>query len=384
MRPFGRPLFHPRNLAAVLVGLVLAIPVRDLFFPYGFRPTGEPVEILIPRGRNVDDIAEQLEREGLIRSPFGFALLARATGVDRALKAGQYQFRRGEPVLAILNRLTRGMSGLDLVTLHEGLTFRDAARVMERRGILRSTEAFVAACVDTALLRELEVPGPTVEGYLFPSSYAFLPNTEPATVVRRMVAETRRVLAAELAADSPIAHELTPHEVLTLASIVEAEAARADERERIAAVYLNRLRRGMRLQADPTVAYALGGYRSRIFYSDLLVDSPYNTYRNYGLPPGPIGNPGRGAVHAVLHPMPGSRELFFVARGDGTHVFSETGEAHEAARLEIQQARATRERAARAAEAESVFSRLLLPAERAGLEEPLVEDEKQAGPEGDR
>ena len=147
------------------------------------------------------------------------------------------------------------------------------------------------------------------------------------------MAETQRTLEQEFARGTPVSHELTPHEVLTLASIVEAEAARPEERERISAVYLNRLRKGMRLQADPTVAYALGGYRARLFYSDLRVESPYNTYRNYGLPPGPIGNPGRAAIHAVLNPLPGSKELFFVARGDGTHIFSETGEEHETARL---------------------------------------------------
>ena len=373
MQLFVRPLLHPRNLAGVVALALLLLLCRDLFFPFGFRPSGPPIEILIPRGRSLDDIAEQLQREGLIQSPFGFLLLARATGVDRVLKAGQYQFRRGEPVLAILNRLTRGMSGLDLLGIPEGLTFRDVARVLVRRGIIDSEAPFLSACVDTALLAELEIPAPTVEGYLFPSSYAFLPGTTPATVVRRMVAETRRVLAEEFASDSPMILEYTPHEILTLASIVEAEAARAEERERIAAVYLNRLRRGMRLQADPTVAYALGGYRPRIFYSDLRVDSPYNTYRNEGLPPGPIGNPGRAAVHAVLHPLPGSRELFFVSRGDGTHIFNETGEAHEAARINIQAARDARLRASAAAEAESTFSRLLLPAERAGLEAPLVD-----------
>jgi UPF0755 protein len=189
-----------------------------------------------------------------------------------------------------------------------------------------------------------------------------------------MVAETRRVLDEEFARGTPVSHELTPHEVLTLASIVEAEAARAHERERIAAVYLNRLRSGMRLQADPTVAYALGGHRSRLFYSDLRVESPYNTYRHHGLPPGPIGNPGRAAIRAVLSPLPGSKELFFVARGDGTHIFNETGAAHESARRAIKAERQARARERQLAEAtaiaESTVARLQLPAERAGLIEP--------------
>jgi UPF0755 protein len=244
---------------------------------------------------------------------------------------------------------------------------RDIARLLEARlGV--PADSFYAACADTALLRELGVPAPTPEGYLFPSSYAFLPETPAAAIVRRMAGETRRVLAAELAGGSPVAHELTPHEILTLASIVEAEAARPEERERIAAVYLNRLRKGIRLQADPTVAYALGGYRERLYYKDLGVESPYNTYRNAGLPPGPIGNPGRASIHAVLTPLPGSRELFFVSRGDGTHVFSETGEAHEAARLAIRAARATA--AGAESTADSTAALLNLPAQRAGLGPP--------------
>jgi UPF0755 protein len=331
--------FRPQNLAALLALVALALVARDLFFPVGFRPDKQPTEILVPQGASVDSIASELRSHGLIKSPFAFGLLARLTGVDRTLKAGQYRLHRGESVLAILRTLSRGMSGEDLVTIPEGLTLKDIGRVYERTlGV--PGDSFVTVCSDTAVLHSLGVPAPTLEGYLFPSSYAFLPGTPPEVIVRRMVGETRHVLDAELAGGSPVAAELNPHQILTMASIVEAEAARPEERERIAAVYLNRLRKGMRLQADPTVAYALGGYRERLYYSDLRVDSPYNTYRNAGLPPGPIGNPGRAAIHAVLWPTPDSHELFFVARGDGSHIFNVSAEAHEAARLAIKAARA--------------------------------------------
>lgn len=356
--------FAPRSLAAALALAVACLAAKDLFFPMGFRKDPEPTVVVLPRGGNVDDIARELQDRGLIKSSFSFALLARLTGVDRRLMAGQYRFHRGQSVLAILNKLASGMSGQDLVAIPEGLTQRDIARVFERQlGV--PADSFLVACTDTALLSELHVPAPSLEGYLFPASYAFLPGTPPATIVRRMVSETRRVLDEELAGGSPVAHELTPHQVLTLASIVEAEAARPDERQRIAAVYLNRMRRGMRLQADPTVAYALGGYRERLYYSDLRVDSPYNTYRNAGLPPGPIGNPGRASIHAALFPQPGSRELFFVARGDGTHIFSQTGEAHEAARLAIREARTVS--APTDSGVDSTAAVLNLPARRAGL-----------------
>ena len=364
-------LFHPANLALVLAVVVLGLVARDLFYPLGFQSEEEVTVVVIPKGAKVDDIAGQLEERGLIKSPFAFALLARATGVDRNLQAGQYHLHRGESVLSILRKLNRGMTGLNLINIPEGLTFVDVGRLLEREEMIEDAGEFIELCADTALMNQLEVPGPTMEGYLFPSSYDMLPATPAEVILRRMAAETRRVLDEEFARGTPVSHELTPHEVLTLASIVEAEAARAGERKRIATVYLNRLRKGMRLQADPTVAYALGGYRARLFYSDLRVESPYNTYRNHGLPPGPIGNPGRAAIRAVLSPLPGSKELFFVARGDGTHIFNETGEAHESARRAIKARRRTAARELRqaeaTAEADSTAAHLQLPAERAGL-----------------
>ena len=357
--------FRPRNLAALLALAALAVVARDLFFPVGFRPDKAPTIVLVAPGASVDSIASELRARGLIKSPFAFGLLARLSGVDRSLKAGQYQLHRGESMLSILHTLSRGMSGEDLVTIPEGLALRDIALVFDRRlGV--PADSFLAVSADTAMLASVGVPAPTLEGYLFPSSYAFLPGTPAEVIVRRMVGETRKVLEEELAGGSPVAAELTPHQILTLASIVEAEAARPDERQRIAAVYLNRLRKGMRLQADPTVAYALGGYRERLYYSDLRVESPYNTYRNQGLPPGPIGNPGRAAIRAVLWPTPDSRELFFVARGDGSHIFNESAAAHEAARVALH---ATRDQAADAP-AESLASVLHLPACRVSAKAP--------------
>src|SRR5207244_4106659 len=152
------------------------------------------------------------------------------------------------------------------------------------------------AVADTSLLREFGVHASTLEGYLFPDTYEILPGTSARTIVRMMAGKAREVLDREMARGGPIALELNRHEILTLASIVEAEARLPSERPRIAAVYLNRLRRKMLLQADPTVAYALGGHRERIYFSDLKVQSPYNTYLNRGLPPGPIGNPGRASI----------------------------------------------------------------------------------------
>jgi UPF0755 protein len=320
--------------------LVLLFVTRDVFFPSGFQRTKETREILVRPGARIDEIAQELVQAGLLKSPLAFSILARASGVDRQLKAGQYRFVKGESVLSMLTALVRGSALQELVTIPEGKTAREIAALLETRlGI--DPDAFLAAVNDSALVREFAGPrAETLEGYLFPDTYAFLPTTTPLTIVRTMASQTRRTLTQALARGGPIALELTPHEILTLASIVEAEAMLSRERPRIAAVYLNRLRQGVLLQADPTVAYALGGVRRRLFYSDLRVASPYNTYLNRGLPPGPIGNPGRSSIEAVLNPSPGSRELFFVAKGDGSHIFSETGEQHMSAVAGVRAARA--------------------------------------------
>ncbi|MGH7724641.1 MAG: endolytic transglycosylase MltG [Candidatus Eiseniibacteriota bacterium] len=331
--------FRPRQLLYVIVPLVLLFVARDVFFPSGFTRSKEVRTVFVRPGATIDEIARDLVQAELLKSPFAFSILARLTGTDRKLKAGQYAFHRGDSVLAILTGLVRGMGGQDLLTVPEGRTARDIADLLfERLGT--DPELFLAAVADSALRAEFNAPGATLEGYLFPDTYAFLPTTSPTVIVRTMAGKARRVLDEELARGGPIALELTPHEILTLASIVEAEAMVAAERPRIAAVYLNRLRRGMLLQADPTVAYALGGHRMRIYYSDLRVQSPYNTYLHPGLPPGPIGNPGRSSLQAVLNPTPGSRELFFVARGNGTHIFTETGEAHLKAVAQVRASRA--------------------------------------------
>ena len=335
-----RGRFHPRQLVWLLGLVVVFFVARDVFFPSGFQRTKETREILVRPGAKIDEIAKDLVQAGLLKSPLAFSILARATGTDRQLKAGQYRFVKGQSVLSILTVLVRGSALQELVTIPEGKTAKEIAALLEARlGI--DSSAFLAAVADSGLVAEFAAPGATtLEGYLFPETYAFLPTTTPLTIVRTMAAQTRRTLNEELARGGPIAVELTPHEILTLASIVEAEAMLSRERPRIAAVYLNRLRQGILLQADPTVAYALGGVRRRLFYSDLRVQSPYNTYLNRGLPPGPIGNPGRSSIEAVLNPAPGSRELFFVAKGDGSHLFSETGEQHMRTVASIRAARA--------------------------------------------
>jgi UPF0755 protein len=195
-----------------------------------------------------------------------------------------------------------------------------------------------AACVsDSQYVREMGLDGPSFEGYLFPDTYYIATGTDPRRVISRMVANFRNHAPKDMEVRAA-RMGLTSHEILTLASIVQWETFQPSEAPLIASVYLNRLKKGMPLQADPTVSYALGKGPARLYYSDLQVDSPYNTYRNPGLPPGPIDNPGVPAIQATLNPAT-TNYLFFVARGDGTHSFSVSFTDHLTAKQQLDKLR---------------------------------------------
>jgi UPF0755 protein len=192
------------------------------------------------------------------------------------------------------------------------------------------SSSLLAVVTDAEVARAHEIPAATLEGYLFPDTYRVPFGTSARQLADLLVMHSREAWSDDF---ERRARELamSRHQVLTLASIVEAEARVSDERATIAAVYHNRLRKNMRLEADPTVAYAMGGFRGRLYYKDLAIESPYNTYRRTGLPPGPICNPGEASIRAALYPAEGVAALYFVARGDGRHVFSATLREHNAA-----------------------------------------------------
>ncbi len=318
--------WHVRDVVIALVGVLgVAMVLRGTVLPPGGT---QPRTVTIRRGSGVNDIARTLYRAGVIHSPLLFVATARGLHMDRSLRAGQYELAPNLNVFDVLHRLQKGSDFR--VTVPEGLTAAEVADTLHTAIGLDRGE-FLMAVRDSALRRELGVATPTLEGYLFPESYKILPDMSAREIVAQMVQQFARVYSEEFG-DARPPQGLTRQQAITLASIVEAEAHVAEERPRIAAVYLNRLRLGMRLQADPTVAYALGGRRrERIYYKDLEVDSPYNTYRRAGLPPGPIANPGLAAIRAVFHPATPCDDLFFVATGDGRHVFTTTLAAHDAA-----------------------------------------------------
>jgi len=328
-----------RKLVVVLVGLAAVALVWGgaLLAPVD-RSNPRRVDFFIAPGQTLRGVSVDLRETGLIRSPRAFVALARLRRRARRIQAGPYEAGTGEWAWEILERITSGEVRDTTVTIPEGLWLTEVSEILAPL-VAGGADSFLAVARDTTFVRRLGIPGPSLEGYLFPSTYRVLPGGAPQLVARQMVETFDRIWREGLAARAE-SLGLDRHGVVTLASIVEAEAGVAAERPRIAAVYRNRLARGMALQADPTVAYALGERKKRILYDDLESSSPYNTYRFAGLPPGPIGNPGLGSLRAVLWPEPGCLDLYFVARGDGTHLFGRTFAEHQRNRR-----RARRERA---------------------------------------
>ncbi len=322
-------VFRPRRWALLLLltaGLAVAY---DLFLPAGAFPPEERRAVLVERGQSLSHVADELKRVGLIRGTLSFEVLARLMGLDRSIKAGQYSFKLGITVPGLLRAFARGMYGLNLVTIPEGLTLEEINRLLAVR-LEVSIARFDSLAHDRAFLDSLRIDAPSVEGYLAPDTYEFLPGTQPEVVFRTMVNRTREVLLHAAAGRDSLPLGLSLYQVLTLASIVESEAQIEQERRHIARVYLNRLQIGMPLQADPTVAYGVGMRpRSRLFLKHLRTESPFNTYLHEGLPPGPICNPGAESIRAVLDPLSENvRDLYFVASTGGRSLFARTYQEH--------------------------------------------------------
>ncbi|MFN2370738.1 MAG: endolytic transglycosylase MltG [Candidatus Krumholzibacteriia bacterium] len=321
---------------------------------------GPPVLVTIPPGMPLVAAADTLAARGLLEHRRLFLLGARLAGRDRALQAGLYELAPGLSARRLLEDLTSGRTVRVRVTVPEGLDADQTALLVAgvfgfpAEAFLAAADSLVAAAAAPLglpagyadLLADESAQRPRTfrlgEGYLAPDTYVFAAGSGPAAVADHLVATQRRrlVAAAAVARDSA----LTPHALLTLASIVEAEARRDDERGRIAAVYANRLAAGRRLEADPTVAHVLGKKGERLFYRDLAVDSPWNTYRRRGLPPGPIGSPGEASLQAAARPDPDCDALFFVSDGADGHVFSRTAQEHEQAVRRFRQLRAAERR----------------------------------------
>ena len=301
----------------------------------GGSGNGPSVRVTIPQHSTLRVAADSLAKAGVIRNATFFRVYASLRHGDRGIKAGTYLLHRNAGWAFVLDALRGGKGLVHVVTIPEGYSLSQIEPLLESR--LGVPEDSVEAAVrDTALLHALDIPTPTLEGYLFPDTYVFADRTTARQAVATMVKRFEQVWQPAWTARLDTLH-LSRNDVMALASIVEKEAKLPEERPVIAAVYLNRLRDRMPLQADPTVQYALGKHVARVYYKDLEVDSPYNTYKHAGLPPGPIASPGKPSIEAALYPANVPFE-YFVAFPDGHHEFRRDLKSHEQAKLEARRA----------------------------------------------
>jgi UPF0755 protein len=297
--------------------------------------TGSAVRVTIPTGANMRVASDSLAKAGVIQWPRLFRVYASLRHHDRLIRSGTYMLHRDAGWGFVLDALRAGKGIVHVVTIPEGFSlFQIEPLIAAKLG--QPIDSVEAAVRDTALLHQLDIPTKTVEGYLFPDTYVFQDRTSAAGAVDAMVKRFEQVWKPEWSARLDSIH-LSRNDVMALASIVEKEARLPEERPVIAAVYLNRLRAGMLLQADPTVQYALGKHVARVYYKDLEVESPYNTYKHKGLPPGPIASPGKPSIEAALYPANVPYE-YFVAFPDGHHEFRRDLAGHEQAKLQARKA----------------------------------------------
>ena len=308
--------------ASAAAGLYMR--VHELYRGY----TGVEQLVEIPAGVTTKTIGDRLVAAGVIRDSITYRAAVWMSGQARRLKAGEYRFDRPMTPLEVIGKIARGEVHVIRVTIPEGLTIVNMSTIFESHGF-GPASAFIDAAKEVSLIGGLYHGARDLEGYLFPETYVLSRKTDAPKLVHLMVERFKRVFTPELR-KAASARGLSAHQVVTLASIVEKETAQPGERPLVAAVYENRLRIGMPLQCDPTVIYALqrvGKYTGNLRRDDLAFDSPYNTYRYRGLPPGPIASPGRASLEATVHPADVDF-LYFVSRQDGSHEFARTLDEH--------------------------------------------------------
>jgi UPF0755 protein len=322
-----------KRFVLIVLFLMLAAAAAGAWFYSGVDRTFKGYDAVeqfveIPQGSGSAAIAKRLADAGVVRDVNNFRLALWLTGDARRLQAGEYRFDRPMSAREVADKIARGDVYVRPITFPEGLTVRQMAALYESKGFGPARD-FLSAAKHGALIRAVDPDAKDLEGYLFPDTYKLPRHATAEQLVARMVAGFMKALTPELI-DQAEARGLTIRRLVTLASIVEKETGTAGERPRVAAVYTNRLRIGMGLQCDPTVIYALeraGRYDGNLTREDLQFDSPYNTYRYAGLPPGPIAAPGRASLQAAAAPAD-VPYLYFVSKNDGSHAFATTLDEH--------------------------------------------------------
>lgn len=314
------------TLVAFLV-LLFGFLLNYVFFsapPY----RSQPAEVRVEQGDSLAIVGRKLREQNVITNERFFSLWARLRGAEKKIHQGLYRFDSSVTPREVLERLVTGKGMFEMVTIPEGLTVKEIADLLTKLQIVNK-EKFLAEAANPELLASLGLKDKGVEGYLFPNTYHFVPGTPEREIILTMTEQFRKATQL-LLSQSDIELQLSPHEIVTLASIIEKETGVEAERPLVSAVFYNRLKHQMPLQSDPTVIYGLKDFNGNLTRKDLHDPNPYNTYRIGALPPGPICNPGLSSLKAALRPAD-VPYLYFVSKNDGSHLFSETIEAHNQA-----------------------------------------------------
>ncbi|MHB1398686.1 MAG: endolytic transglycosylase MltG [Trichloromonadaceae bacterium] len=324
------PSLKSIGIGLVLASILLALLVGGQYVYFLLRPVTPPGQrvIIIETGASFSSIAKRLQERGVISNVTNFKLLARWRDVGSHIQAGSYEFARAATPGEVLTRLTSGDTLQQFFTIPEGFSLSQIAEKLEAEGC-GPASSFMDLAVDPEFIKSLDLEVDSLEGYLFPATYAFGPESSQDSLIRSMVRQAKKRLTPELLAQA-LEVNLNQHQLLTLASIIQKEAGNKEEMPIISSVFHNRLKIGMRLQADPTVVYGLTEFSGRITKKHLATTTPYNTYRISGLPAGPIACPGEDALRAAANPAE-TDFLYFAAKGDRTHIFSRTLSEHNAA-----------------------------------------------------
>lgn len=320
------------GIAVVITGLLSYNFYKTITTP--LSPEASQVVIELKKGGSLNNISSLLRQKGLIKDPHAFKLLAIIKGVVSNLKAGEYRLSPAMTQVEILNKITRGLVIQHSITIPEGYNIYEIGDLLQKNNITKR-DTFIARVFDPEIINKLGFNTHSLEGYLFPETYFFEKNVSDYDILKKMVTIFKKKIMTHEIMATVKKSKLSFHEIVTLASVIEKETGKEEERPLISAVFHNRLRKKMRLQSDPTVIYAIRNFDGNLRKKDLQIDSPYNTYRYAGLPPGPIANPGLSSIKTALHPAKVGY-LYFVSKKNGEHKFSSTLKEHNRAVFKYQ------------------------------------------------
>ncbi len=304
--------------------------------PAEIKSSGK-IKIEIPRGAALSQIADTLLEKKLINDKDIFVFWAKSLGYEKKMRAGNFSVQQGLNEYQVAEYLTAAKENTFSITLLEGWDLSQTANEVEKKLKIPSQQ-FLELCFDSAFISEFDLGVDNLEGYLLPDTYNFSKGETASQVIKYLTNQTLTIFESDSVKKALEELKLNKHQIITLASIVEGEALKDDERPIIASLYYNRLKKQMRLQADPTIQYIVDGPPKRLLNKDLEIDSPYNTYLYYGLPPGPINNPGKASILATIFPE-NTNYLFMVAIGNGRHTFTRNLKEHIRAKSEFDKVR---------------------------------------------